>query len=71
MRVAKSFGILYHGLKTMYSNRLDTVPCLRRAKQMEYTEEDKETEIKDEGADENDDEDGWMYTHSDRGRYHM
>jgi hypothetical protein len=38
---------------------------------MEYTEEDKETEIKDEGADENDDEDGWMYTHSDRGRYHM
>jgi hypothetical protein len=37
---------------------------------MEYTEEDKETEIKDEG-DENDDEDGWMYTHSDRGRYHM
>ncbi|KAI8577522.1 hypothetical protein K450DRAFT_201043 [Umbelopsis ramanniana AG] len=41
------------------------VPCLRRAKQMEYTEDDKETEIKDEGDDNNDD--GWMYTHSDRG----
>jgi len=41
------------------------VPCLRRAKQMEYTEDDKETEIKD-GAEGNDDEDGWLYTHSDR-----
>ncbi|KAH8552087.1 autophagocytosis protein [Umbelopsis sp. PMI_123] len=40
------------------------VPCLRRAKQMEYTD-DKETEIKDEETDNNDD-DGWMYTHSDR-----
>lgn len=34
---------------------------------MEYTEDDKETEIKDEGAEGNDDEDGWLYTHSDRG----
>jgi hypothetical protein len=33
---------------------------------MEYTEDDKETEIKDEGDDNNGD-DGWMYTHSDRG----
>ncbi|CAM0139154.1 E2-like enzyme, variant 2 [Umbelopsis sp. WA50703] len=43
------------------------VPCLRRAKQMEYTEDDKETEIKagDDGEND-DDEDGWMYTHSDR-----
>lgn len=32
---------------------------------MEYTEDDKETEIKDEG--DNNDDDGWMYTHSDRG----
>jgi len=38
------------------------VPCLRRARQMEYTD-DKETEIKHEEAD---DEEGWMYTHSDR-----
>jgi ubiquitin-like-conjugating enzyme ATG3 len=35
---------------------------------MEYTEDDKETEIKagDDGEND-DDEDGWMYTHSDRG----
>ncbi|KAM3585913.1 E2-like enzyme [Umbelopsis sp. WA50703] len=34
---------------------------------MEYTEDDKETEIKagDDGEND-DDEDGWMYTHSDR-----
>lgn len=44
------------------------VPCLRRAKQMEYTEDDKETEIKGGvDGDNEDDEDGWMYTHSDRG----
>ncbi|CAO3675732.1 unnamed protein product [Rhizopus stolonifer] len=37
------------------------VPCLRRAKQMEYTEEEEETQV----ADDNDEED-WMYTHSNR-----
>ncbi|KAI8887356.1 autophagocytosis protein [Backusella circina FSU 941] len=39
------------------------VPCLRRARQMEYTEEDSETQV-DENNDDGDD--GWMYTHSTR-----
>jgi ubiquitin-like-conjugating enzyme ATG3 len=41
------------------------VPCLRRARQMEYTEEDSETQVLDEN---NDGDDGWMYTHSTRGK---
>lgn len=41
------------------------VPCIRRARQMEYTEDDdQETQVKDE----NDDGDDWMYTHSTRGK---
>lgn len=41
-----------------------TVPCIRRARQMEYTEdEDQETQVDDE----NDDGESWMYTHSSRG----
>ncbi|KAI7857621.1 autophagocytosis associated protein [Circinella umbellata] len=42
------------------------VPCLRRAKQMELTDDDDETrQVNGEGDDEKD-EDGWMYTHSSR-----
>ncbi|CEG67891.1 Putative Autophagy-related protein 3 [Rhizopus microsporus] len=37
------------------------VPCLHRARQMEYTEDDSETQV----ADDHDEED-WMYTHSNR-----
>uniref|UniRef100_A0A1D1XYR2 Autophagy-related protein 3 n=1 Tax=Anthurium amnicola TaxID=1678845 RepID=A0A1D1XYR2_9ARAE len=37
------------------------VPCLRRVKQMEYTEEDSETQIETE-----DGEDAWVATHSGR-----
>lgn len=41
------------------------VPCIRRARQMEYTEDDdQETQVKDE----NDEGDDWMYTHSTRGK---
>lgn len=40
------------------------MPCIRRARQMEYTEdEDQETQVDDE----NDDGESWMYTHSSRG----
>ncbi|KAG0748825.1 hypothetical protein G6F57_002784 [Rhizopus arrhizus] len=39
------------------------VPCLRRARQMEYTEDDLETQIAD---DNNEDGEDWMYTHSNR-----
>ncbi|KAI8090281.1 autophagocytosis protein [Gilbertella persicaria] len=38
------------------------VPCIRRARQMEYTEDDSETQIKDEI----DDGEDWMFTHSTR-----
>ncbi|KAL0094093.1 autophagocytosis protein [Phycomyces blakesleeanus] len=40
------------------------VPCLRRAVQMEYTNDDVETQLI-HNQDTNDD-DGWMYTHSSR-----
>lgn len=43
------------------------VPCLRRARQMEYTEDDLETQIAD---DNNEDGEDWMYTHSNRGNRH-
>ncbi|KAI8643867.1 autophagocytosis protein [Parasitella parasitica] len=39
------------------------MPCIRRARQMEYTEDDSETQIKDEMDDDGDD---WMFTHSNR-----
>lgn len=48
---------------THYSQLL-LVPCIRRARQMEYTEDDSETQIKDEEG--GDDEEDWMYTHSTR-----
>ena len=38
------------------------VPCFRRVKQMEYTEEDSETQIETE-----DGEEAWVATHSGRG----
>ncbi|KAG0171982.1 E2-like enzyme [Apophysomyces sp. BC1015] len=47
------------------------VPCLRRASQMEYTDDDDETQLVNaaglstDKADEKE-EDGWMYTHSSR-----
>lgn len=41
------------------------VPCVRRAKQMEYTGD--EDDVKQVDNDEKD-EDGWMYTHSSRGK---
>lgn len=41
------------------------VPCVRRAKQMEYTAD--EDDVKQVDNDEKD-EDGWMYTHSSRGK---
>lgn len=41
------------------------MPCIRRARQMEYTEdEDQETQVNDE----NDEGEDWMYTHSTRGK---
>lgn len=54
-------------LECLHINLLSfySVPCIRRARQMEYTEdEDQETQVKDE----NDDGDDWMYTHSTRGK---
>ncbi|RUO95684.1 autophagocytosis associated protein, partial [Jimgerdemannia flammicorona] len=40
------------------------VPCLRRVKQMEYNDDDAETQLND--ADDLEGEDAWMYTHSSR-----
>ncbi|ORZ01563.1 autophagocytosis associated protein [Syncephalastrum racemosum] len=42
------------------------VPCLRRASQMEYNDNEDETQLIDAAADHDQDEDGWMYTHSSR-----
>ncbi|KAI9027354.1 autophagocytosis protein [Phycomyces nitens] len=39
------------------------VPCLRRAVQMEYTNDDAETQLI---PNQDNDDDGWMYTHSSR-----
>ena len=38
------------------------MPCLRRIKQMEYTDEDAETQIETE------DGEAWVATHSGRGK---
>ncbi|KAI7863771.1 autophagocytosis associated protein [Spinellus fusiger] len=42
------------------------VPCLHRASQMEYTDDDNETQFIHNSSPATNEEDGWMYTHSSR-----